>query len=65
MEAVPNISNDQPDSTRLIYTHQLKSGVSSIKQYGITLARATNFPADILKITEEMMNKITKDLKVK
>ncbi|KAK0080676.1 hypothetical protein PV326_008033 [Microctonus aethiopoides] len=63
MEAVPNISNDQPDSTRLIYTHQLKSGVSLIKQYGITLARATNFPADILKITEEMMNKITKDLK--
>lgn len=53
------------DDNRLTYTHQLKKGVSSIEHYGITLARATGFPGDILKAAQDILSEVSQSLKVK
>ena len=46
------------DMPRLEYTYKIKSGPSTIKSYGLALARCLRFPTSLLDRAEELLDQI-------
>lgn len=63
MEAILKNENDI-DQSRLVYTHKLKQGISTIDHYGITLARSSGLPENIITEAQKLALQISTNLKV-
>lgn len=56
MRVVEKIVDDKP---RLEFKYEVQSGPTTVKSYGLTLARCLRFPQSVIKRAEELVDQIT------
>lgn len=54
------IINSSALQKRLVYEHKIKSGITNIKNYGLSLAAKTNLPAGTIQLAWELAELIDK-----
>lgn len=56
-----DIENTENSQKRLIYTHKIKIGTCTVRNYGLALAAKTHLPEDTVKLAYELSELIVRN----